>query len=320
MIMDKFTKQFFEDVVHGLSAGNKYLPSKYFYDEQGDALFSRITELEEYYLTRSELEILDTQKERILDYFCDGCPLFHLIELGAGDGSKTRILLDHFVNQRANLIYHPIDISGNILDILENRLKEEIPGLNIESIHGEYLRAFRNLTEKDPGKKVLMFLGSSIGNMNHPQAVEFLKKIRNELHAGDLLFIGFDLQKDPSTILSAYNDKQGVTARFNLNLLERINKELNGNFTPENFYHYACYDPLSGQARSYLVSTRKQQVQIGRHPEVFYFEEGEAVFTEVSQKYDLKMIDQLARESGFITATRLYDSKKYFVDVIWRVN
>ncbi len=318
--MVKLRRQFLDDVVKGLTAENKYLPSKYFYNEKGDELFRQITGLDEYYLTRSELEILDKRKDSLLEHFRDGCELFHLIELGAGDGSKTRILLEHFLDRRANFVYNPIDISGNVLNILKNRLKEEMPGLKVESIHGEYMLALRSLTDQDRGKKVLMFLGSSIGNMNHQQAVEFLKKLRNELNPGDMVLIGFDLKKDPRTILNAYNDKQGITAQFNLNLLARINEELKGNFLLEDFYHYACYEPVSGQVRSYLISCKEQKVRIGEVPVDLYFEKGEAIFTEVSQKYDLKMIGQYARNSGFSPVAGLFDQKKYFTDAIWKVN
>lgn len=318
--MDENTDKFLQDVIRGLNAENKFLPSKYFYDQKGDELFRKITQLDAYYLTRCELEILNRQKDRILDYFCDGCELFHLIELGAGDGSKTRVLLEYFTEKQADFVYNPIDISDNALDILAERLEEEISGLKVECVHGEYMQALRNLTDRDHGKKILMFLGSSIGNMNHEQTMEFLGKLNKELNPGDMLFIGFDLKKDPRVILEAYNDKQGITAEFNLNLLKRINKELNGNFNRGDFYHYAQYDPVSGQAKSYLVSSKEQEVTLGNDPRVISFSKDEVIFTEVSRKYDIKMIEDYARESGFSVMTHLFDEKKYFADSIWRIS
>jgi L-histidine Nalpha-methyltransferase len=308
-------KQFATDVLAGLSATPKKLSSKYFYDEVGDKLFQRIMNLDEYYLTRTEYEILSASKGTLLDIFSKGDVPFNVIEFGAGDGYKTKVLLKHFVEQGADFKYMPIDISGNVLQILEEALKKEIPDLNVIGIQNEYFKALDQL-QQSPVRNVILFLGSNIGNFTGDEAIEFLKGLYNSLKEGDILMIGFDLKKDPKVILNAYNDDEGVTRDFNLNLLNRINNELDGNFDIDKFKHHPIYNPLTGTTTSFLVSTEAQTVEI--MDAAIQFDAWEAIHMEISQKYDNKTILTLAKEAGFEIVDNLYDDKKYFVNSVWQ--
>lgn len=309
------TNQFARDVLKGLSATPKSLSSKYFYDETGDRIFQEIMNLEEYYLTKSEYETLKTYQHQILDLFKSGSPRFNLVEFGAGDGYKTKVLLECFLNAGVDFRYRPIDISGNVLQILESSLEEEFPSLEVEGIQNEYMKALDELENGDT-KNVVLFLGSNIGNFRQSQAISFLQGLYNGLNDGDLLFVGFDLKKDPEVILNAYNDKSGVTSAFNFNLLTRINRELKGNFDLTAFKHFPTYDPLTGTTTSYLVSTKKQTVEI--MDTGIEFDAWEPIHMEISQKYGMKDIESLATQAGFSIIRNFYDSKNYFTNSVWK--
>lgn len=306
------------DVKKGLDESPKTLPSRYFYDEKGDNLFQKIMDLDEYYLTRAEFEIFVRQKDEILKSFLGNESSFRLVELGAGDGTKTKVLLSHFLEKKTSFTYSPIDISGNVLEQLEEDLSEELPALKVEPIVGEYFSALEELASNDTSKEVVLFLGSNIGNFDRASGVEFLSHIRENLSVGDMLLIGFDLMKSPEKILSAYNDKEGVTKAFNLNLLTRINNELGANFNVENFDHFPTYDPLTGETKSHIISKKQQTVYIESLDESFSFDAWEAIHTEVSQKYSMKMIEAYAAEAGFEIVHNFMDSNQYFVDSLWR--
>ncbi|MBO3700222.1 L-histidine N(alpha)-methyltransferase [Roseivirga sp. E12] len=306
------------DIKRGLQSSPKSLPSMYFYDETGDALFQKIMDLDEYYLTRAEFEIFVRQKEEILDAFLGDDQTFRLVELGAGDGTKTKVLLAHFLNKAISFTYSPIDISGNVLDQLKEDLNGELPSLKVEPIVGEYFSALEDLASNDSSKEVVLFLGSNIGNFDRAAGVSFLTHVGENLSSGDLLLIGFDLMKNPQKVLSAYNDKEGVTKAFNLNLLTRINNELGANFNIDNFDHFPTYDPLTGETKSHIVSKKEQTVYIEALDESFSFDAWEAIHTEVSQKYSHKMIQEYAEEAGFEIVRNFIDSNQYFVDSLWR--
>lgn len=308
--------QFAQDVLKGLTATPKHLSSKYFYDEKGDALFQQIMELEEYYLTRTEYSILDNNKQELLDAINGSSTPFELIEFGAGDGLKTKILLRHFLNEGADFKYLPIDISQNALDKLSDDLAGELPGLTVNGLQGEYFEALKSLSEVDKTKKLVLFLGSNIGNFTNEQAASFLNQLATSLNTGDMLLIGIDLKKDPDTILDAYNDKQGVTRDFNLNLLHRINNELGGEFELDNFMHYPIYEPQTGEAKSFLLSKKEQNVNIHALNLSVHFEAWEAVHMEISKKYSSSEVQGLMRSAGFEVKTSFYDEKSYFVNVL----
>lgn len=310
--------QFADDVLRGLSATPKELSSKYFYDDEGSRLFQEIMKLPEYYLTGCENEIFSTQTREIHRVFANGDNAFDLIELGAGDGTKTAVLVDHFLKQNADISYSPIDISQEALDALTEKFEREFPALRMNAMNGDYFKILESLRSGDGRRKVLLFLGSNIGNFSADQSVAFFRSLREVMSDNDLLLVGFDLQKDPHVIANAYDDAAGVTAKFNLNLLTRINRELGGNFDLDKFTHYANYRPIEGSARSFLISREKQTVRIEALDRNFEFDQWEAVFMEISQKYSLKMIEDLASAGGFEVKQNFFDDKNYYCDSLWR--
>jgi dimethylhistidine N-methyltransferase len=297
---------FREDVVAGLSGYPKKLDSKYFYDAAGDKLFQQIMSCEEYYVTRCESEIFRNSSESIAAALRPGPGEFDLIELGAGDATKTVFLLRELSDQGVSFNYLPIDISGGIIEYLERTLPQKLKDLKVRGFTGEYLDMLSEAASSSDRKKAVLFLGSNIGN---------LEQIRSALRPGDRLLIGFDLKKDPETILAAYNDAKGYTKAFNLNLLERINRELGADFDTTQFYHYPTYDPSTGSCRSFLVSRRKQTVRVADRE--FLFEEGEVIDMEISRKYDLQEMNRLAEKSGFKVRDLFPDSKNWFADAVW---
>ena len=306
------------DVLLGLSATPKFLSSKYFYDDEGSRLFQEIMKLPEYYLTRAEFETFSTQTREIFEAFTWENATFDLIELGAGDGTKTAILIDYFLKQNADFRYMPIDISQEAIDFLTEKFRIKFPLLSINPKVGDYFRILETFKTESEQAKVILFLGSNIGNFSQAQAQDFFGQLRGAMNENDLLFVGFDLQKDPRVILKAYDDVQGVTAAFNLNLLKRINRELGANFNIEDFSHYAIYRPVECAARSFLISRRAQTVFVEALNKSFEFAAWEPIFMEISQKYSLEMIEDLARVSGFRTAQNFFDSNHHFVDSLWK--
>ncbi len=310
---------FGKDVLEGLSKHPKQLSSKYFYDELGDELFREIMALDEYYLTRSEKSIFHEKKEKITRVLTNKQPM-RLIELGAGDGAKTKVLLKYFVEKGIDFSYAPIDISSNVLEILVGDIHREIPQLKIEPVAGDYFKVLSDFKLKNGQRNVVFFLGANIGNFRDQLIKDFLTGLHNNLKEGDLVMIGFDLKKNPHTILNAYNDSKGVTARFNLNLLHRINKELGGNFNVDQFFHFPSYDSISGECRSHLVSKIDQDVFIEETGKTFHFKAWEPIFMEVSRKFDLESITHFASESGFSVVENIFDKENLFCESIWEVS
>jgi len=309
--------RFYQDVLESLNSSPKKLPSKYFYDSNGDRLFQQIMSMPEYYLTSCELDIFKNKIAEIAQAVIADGSAFDLIELGAGDAAKSTFLLKHLEEYNTDFTYMPIDISGNILAVLEKNLTETIPTLRVEALEGEYFEMLDKATEISTHRKVVLFLGGNIGNMELEEAQQFCEELRTRLNPDDILLIGFDLKKNPQIILDAYNDKAGITNAFNLNLLSRINRELDGDFNLENFEHFQTYDPLSGACRSFLVSLKNQKVTIGT--EGFHFEKDEIISVEVSQKFSREQIQKMAKHSGFEVMANVEDSKGWFVDSIWKI-
>lgn len=312
-----FKTAFEEDVYKGLTSAPKYLLSKYIYDQKGDKLFQQIMAMPEYYLTRCELEILENHTQLIAERF-NAPGGFDLIELGAGDGRKTKVLLEYLTKRQFDFNYLPIDISHHVLEELEKNLKMEIPGITVRPQQGTYFDALERLSGLSSRKKVLLVLGSNIGNLLHENAISFLKNIRNLMTGDDLLFIGFDQKKDPQTILKAYNDPAGITEAFNKNLLIRINAEMGGDFEPENFLHWETYDPETGTAKSFLVSKVPQRVHISALNLHVDLEAWESIHTEISQKYDLVTIQWLAQEAGLEITDSFTDKSNFYKNFIFR--
>ncbi len=313
-----FNKAFAEDVKRGLSGFPKTLPSKYFYDEVGDKIFQEIMTMDDYYLTRAEHEIFTDQKAAILEAIRVDDHAFRLLELGAGDGFKTRVLLQHFVAANTDFDYCPVDISPFVLETLKSNVQAELPSLSVNCLAGDYFEALGGLPHDGETRNVVLFLGSNIGNFNQEQAIVFLSKLRNYLEQGDMLFIGFDLRKDPDKILRAYNDKDGITRRFNLNLLHRINSELGADINVDLFDHYPIYNPSTGECKSYLINRAYQKFYVEALEKEFELDEWEPIFTEVSKKYAQREIEELAEKSGFDILKGFKDSNGYFVDSLWQ--
>ncbi|WP_372919509.1 L-histidine N(alpha)-methyltransferase [Salegentibacter sp.] len=312
-----FKTAFEEDVYKGLTSHPKYLLSKYIYDEKGDKLFQQIMDMPEYYLTNCELGILQEYTAPIADSFnADGG--FDLIELGAGDGKKTKVLLKHLNEQNYGFTYLPIDISEHVLKELEASVRENMPGIDIRPQQGTYFKTLENLADFSKRKKVILVLGSNIGNLLHENAIEFLRNIQEAMAPEDMLFMGFDQKKNPQKILDAYNDPHGITEAFNKNLLVRINYELGGNFNPDTFKHWETYDPETGTAKSFLVSKVDQEVFIEAFNLKVHFDAWESIHTEISQKYDEKVVQWLAGEAGLKIETRFADSEDCYRNYIFR--
>lgn len=307
--------QFAKDVLEGLSESPKRLSSKYFYDKKGDKIFQKIMAMPEYYLTHSELEILQMHHNDILKVI--GNQPFDLIEMGAGDGYKTKVLLRNFVTKDIDFRYLPIDISAHILEELAFNLAKELPNLTTLPLQGDYFKALEKLPQNNSRKKVVLFMGSNIGNFSKKQAYEFVKTISEILDEGDAMIIGFDLKKNPQTILDAYNDPAGITQDFNLNLLERMNRELGANFNINQFQHWENYDPVTGETKSFIVSKQDQKVNFCALEKTFSFHAWEAMYVEMSRKFDLVGIESLASETGFILKQNFFDKKAYFVNSFW---
>ncbi|HET8810298.1 MAG TPA: L-histidine N(alpha)-methyltransferase [Flavobacteriaceae bacterium] len=308
---------FEKEVREGLTAFPKRLSSKFIYDQKGDKLFQKIMDLPDYYLTRCEFDILQKHTKAIAETF-NGPKGFDLIELGAGDGKKTKILLKHLSEKGYDFTYLPVDISQNALDGLESSLKKELPKVAVKSQQGTYFKTLDRLSEYDSRKKVILMLGSNIGNLLHENAIDFLKNIQSSMNENDLLFMGFDQKKNPQTILDAYNDKTGVTAAFNKNILVRINAEFGGNFNVENFLHWETYDPETGTAKSFLVSKTGQEIFIEYLNLTVHFDPWESIHVEISQKYDDAVVEWLANEAGLEITTWFSDEKGFYKNYIFK--
>jgi L-histidine N-alpha-methyltransferase len=308
--------QFLEDVIKGLSAKEKFLQSKYFYDAIGDRLFQKIMACKEYYPTRCEMEIFTEKMSELVDLLTEQRAEFDIVELGAGDATKSVHLLRGLLDHHINFTYFPVDISNNVINLLQSQLPQKLPCLKVQGLNGEYFAMLEKAKSLSDKIKVVLFLGGNIGNVALDKASEFSRSLRAHLKPGDWVLVGFDLKKDPKTILDAYNDSSGFTRDFNLNLLVRINNELHGNFDTSNFYHYPTYDPATGATKSYIVSKKEQWVHIRER--TFHFAEGETIFMEISQKYTVVQTDELARQTGFEPIRHLYDSKRWFLDAVWR--
>jgi L-histidine N-alpha-methyltransferase len=270
---------------------------------------------EEYYPTNCEMEIFTSQTAEMCKAIIAGGDAFDLIELGAGDATKSTQLLKYLIDNKADFTYLPIDISENVVSYLNITLPVTLPGINITGLNGEYFDMLKKAASISNKRKVVMFLGSNVGNMPIEVAQGFCRELRNNLSEGDMVLIGIDLKKNPKTVLAAYNDKEGITKRFNINLLERINRELGGDFNTRQFDHYASYNPETGACKSYLISLADQKVKIG--DETITFVKDEYIDMEISQKYALEQTHELAATAGFKPLSQFFDSKKWFVDAIW---
>ncbi len=297
--------RFRAEVLSGLRKSQKELPSKYFYDEPGSRLFERICTLDEYYIPRTEAAIMEAYMEEMVELLG---PNVLLIEYGSGNSTKTRILLNHLHELAA---YVPIDISREQLLRATKELASDYPGLEVLPVCADYTSDFAlPALKRSSVREVVYFPGSTIGNFDPIPAKHFLEHIAGVCGPGGGLLIGVDLKKDPGVLHRAYNDRQGVTAAFNLNLLERINRELTCDFQLEWFEHYAFYNPREGRVEMHLVSRRDQTVHLDNV--TIPFTKGESIWTESSYKFNLDEFQQLAAAAGFKVEHVWTDEKQWF--------
>ncbi len=310
---------FARDVLNGLDKEHKSLPSKYFYDEKGDRLFQQIMDMPEYYLTRSELEIFAEKRKEICEAFWAFDAPFNLIEFGAGDGLKTKLLIRHLLDEGAEFTYYPVDISIHILNVLTSALRNEFPHLQVQPIHDDYFGALLQMDSFNQRRNVTLFLGSNIGNFHYQEAGKFLQHFVANCQSGDMLLLGVDIKKDPEVITLAYDDPNGITAAFNLNLLTRMNHELGADFNIERFKHYMYYEPESGEVLSFLISQENQSVYFPGLNREIKFKKYELIHTEISKKYSLPELEKLGASQGLKLISHFMDSKNYFSDTLFKI-
>ncbi|MGZ3425298.1 MAG: L-histidine N(alpha)-methyltransferase [Polyangia bacterium] len=299
---------FASDVRAGLTARRKRLPCQYLYDAEGSALFEEICALPEYYLTRAEQEILDAHAGEILA----GCPAdAALVELGSGSAKKTRTLIEAALERRSPLRYVPIDISRSMLEESSRALLDAYPAVEITAIAAEYRAGLRWLRRQRESKLVL-WLGSNVGNFSRTDAARFLRSVRATLSPSDRLLMGVDLRKSRAVLEAAYDDAAGVTARFSLNVLARINRELGGRFDLDGFAHRSRWNERLGRIEIEIESLVAQVVRIGALRLDVPFRAGEKIYTESSYKYSTGEIEKLARRSGLVVERRWLDGDERF--------
>jgi len=310
-------EDFAKEVMNGLCKKRKKLNPTLFYDQKGSELFEQICMQPEYYLTVTEYKIIIENINLLLKLY-DNKEVC-IVELGSGSSKKTKILLNYFLEkQNGNLHYFPIDISQEFLYKSSLNLQSDLPKVIIHPIASDYfggleiVTKFLNSQDTIPNNKIILFLGSSLGNFKPKDAIIFLRNIREKVNKEDSLLIGFDLQKKKNILEAAYNDVEGITAKFNLNILERINKELDGESNLKNFEHLAYYNQFKNRIEMHLISKVKQKVRINKLNQVFVFEEGETILTEYSYKYNLKSIEELANSSNFKVEKNFLDKNEWF--------
>lgn len=307
----KSRKSFAEEIHHSLNQKQKFISPKFFYDETGSKLFDEICLLSEYYLTRTEIEILEKIKFTLTDYI----DAHRLVELGSGSSIKTKLLLDAFAQIQDQIEYVPIDIS-DILRESSQKLQKEYDNLRITGIIDTYEEGLEFIKEFDKKPNLIVFLGSSFGNFSPEEGSNFLRTINSTIKESDFFLIGLDLVKEKSILENAYDDSKGITAQFNLNLLKRINQELDGNFNLENFAHVALYNDAEKRMEMYLHSLEKQSVKIPKANLSLSFEKDELIHTENSHKYSVTQIHELLENNGFNLNRIWQDENKHYALVL----
>jgi L-histidine Nalpha-methyltransferase len=304
-----------EDVLLGLSARRKHLPPKLFYDAQGSRLFEQITETPEYYLTRTERGILRGCAPEIVE---QAGPNLTLVEMGAGSASKTRVLIEAILRRQLRLNFYPVDVSPAALHDAMAGLNGDYPNLHVSPLAADYnqhMPALRAL----PGRKLALFIGSTIGNFEPDEAVQFLSRLRQSLGAGDAVLIGFDMRKDAATLHAAYNDAAGITSEFNKNMLARINRELGGQFDLSTFRHVAFWKEAFSRMEIYLESRTAQSVWIQDLGRAFRFAQCERIHTENSYKFTEDSIKCILERSGLRLERTWTDPQGWFSEALARV-
>jgi L-histidine N-alpha-methyltransferase len=299
------------EVFTGLTGEPKTLSPWLFYDEAGSRLFEEITELPEYYVTRTERQILAEHADEIVSAAAGGRDLA-MIELGAGTATKTGLLLDAVVRLQGSVTYYPIDVSQTALDEARSRLEAELPEVNVQPIVADYTEGMRQNSAAHSGRRLVLYIGSSIGNFSPADAVEVLRGVRAQLSSGDCLLLGTDMVKDAQMLHVAYDDAAGVTARFNMNVLTRINRELEGNFDLRLFRHQARWNAQESRVEMHLESLQAQKVAIRALDLEVRFLSGETIHTENSYKFTDESVLGLLTRAGFRLRQQWSDANKWF--------
>jgi dimethylhistidine N-methyltransferase len=296
------------DVVKGLTQTAKSLPARYFYDNRGSELFEQICDLPEYYLTRTETAILQKFAGEIAQ-MTGSC---ELVELGSGSSTKTRLILDAYNELGYPLHYLPIDVSAGILESSARQLLSDYASLKVHALVSTYELALEQLTPTQLPSRMICFIGSSLGNLTPQECDVFFSLIANALHVGEYFLLGVDLQKPKQLLEAAYNDRQGVTAAFNLNMLEHLNWRFDGNFDPQMFEHWAFYNETQHQIEMHLRSLRSQTVQLRALDLTVEFAAGETIHTEISRKFNLKTLQQELQTRGLVPIKTWTDPQQWF--------
>lgn len=297
-----------DDVYRGLTATPKSLPPKLFYDAAGSELFEEITRLPEYYLTRTELAILRERAGQIAQCTPSNASI---VELGAGSAAKTRVILQALAANSMQVRYYPVDISSSALEGATETLRRELPSVRIQPTCADLAGDLHFLRDV-PTPRLVLYIGSSIGNMDPEEAVNFLGRVRSRLAPGDALLLGADLVKERRLLLAAYDDAAGVTAQFNLNLLARINRELGGHFDLRTFRHVALWNAKESRMKMYLESNIEQRVRIDALNISIPFHARERIHTENSHKYTVAGVRRMLRQAGFTPRAAWTDRKRWF--------
>ena len=300
------------DVVKGLTQTPKYLSPHYLYDDRGSELFEEICELPEYYVTRTEAAILQDCAEEIAQ-ITGAC---EFVELGSGSSTKTRVLLDAYQKLGLPLHYLPIDVSAGILEATARQLLLDYPALKVHALAGTYEQALGELERSELPTRMIGFIGSSLGNLNPKQCEEFLSHITAGLQLGEYFLLGVDLQKPKDILEAAYNDSAGVTADFNLNVLDHLNSRFNGNFDRTKFEHWTFYNETKHQIETYLRSLEAQTAELSALNLKLNFEKGETIHTEISRKFDINGIQELLQTKGLVTQKVWTDENQWFALIL----
>lgn len=306
----RFVPDIIDDVREGLLSKPRTLPPKYFYDERGSLLFARICDTPEYYPTRIEERLLQQYSDDIIGLVKPD----EILELGSGTSRKTRRLFEACERNGHRCSYAPFDVCAPMLEMTAEQLQAEYQWLNVTPLLGDYYGGLKNLPPH-PGRRLFLFIGSTIGNFTPEEAVLFLQDLQSRMRSGDFLLLGLDRVKDKTVLDAAYNDKQGITADFNLNLLQVLNRELHADFDTDGFRHHAVFDAGNSRIEMRLVSTRPQAVQLGRIEESIVFKRGDDILTELSHKFTFDGAESLLTDCGF-TIIRHYQPVNHYFSLI----
>ena len=313
-ISDKIASSVYE----GLLSNSKWLPSWLFYDSAGSRLFDEITRIPEYYLTRTERAILSSRASEIIERAA-GEHALRLVELGAGSADKTRLLLTAAVARQDTVFYEPVDVSASALVEAQMRIEDEIPGVLVCPRVQDYTHDLELDSTLPSERRLVLYIGSSIGNFEPGEAMLLLERVRAALEPGDCMLLGVDLVKENSVLLPAYDDAAGVTAAFNRNVLVRLNRELDADFHPELFAHRALWNPEKSRMEMHLVSERKQTVWLPAIDLRVNFEAGESIHTENSYKYRVGDVEAFLTKAGFAPEETWTDEHGWFAVCLARV-